>query len=86
MPLAASAEPMVLTSTQMESITAGASPTEINVSVELGDILVQTNHTTQVANAIALALATCGICTGGAPAASSLAGAINDNASGQSQR
>ena len=86
LPLAASAEPMVLTAMQMESITAAAAPTSININVQLGDTLVQTNHTTQIANAIAVAIANCGVCVGGAPSAASLAAAINANASGQIQR
>jgi hypothetical protein len=82
-PLAVSAEPMVLTVMQMDSITAAASPTSINVNVELGDILVQTNRTTQVANAIAVAIANCGVCVGSAPSAASIAAATNANASAQ---
>jgi len=86
-PWVAKAEPMVLTATQMESITAAAL-IEVNVPINLalGDILVQNNITTQVANAIGLALAACGICTGAAPSASSLASAINANVSGLIQR
>lgn len=82
-PLAVSAEPMVLTAVQMASITAAAAPRSINVNVQLGDVLVQTNRTIQVANAIAVAIANCGVCVGGAPSASSLAVASNANASGQ---
>ena len=82
-PLAVSAEPMVLTAVQMASITAAAAPRSINVNVQLGDVLVQTNRTIQVANAIAVAIANCGVCVGGAPSASSLAVASNTNASGQ---
>ena len=74
------AEPVMLTASEMESVTAAAL-IEINIP-----ILVQTNLTTQVATAIALAFATCGICSGGALDASSLAAAINDNLSGQIQR
>ena len=48
-PLAVSAEPMVLTAVQMASITAAAAPRSINVNVQLGDVLVQTNRTIQVA-------------------------------------
>jgi hypothetical protein len=83
MPVAASAEPMVLTAMQMASITAAAAPTSINVNVVFGDILVQTNRTIQIANAIAVAIANCGVCVGGAPSASSLAAASNANTSGQ---
>lgn len=82
-PLAVSAEPMVLTAVQMASITAAAAPRSINVNVQLGDVLVQTNRTIQVANAIAVAIANCGVCVGGAPSASSLAAASNANTSGQ---
>lgn len=82
-PLAVSAEPMVLTAVQMESITAAAAPSSININVQLGDVLVQTNRTIQIANAIAIAIANCGVCVGGAPSASSLAVASNANASGQ---
>ena len=74
------AEPVMLTASEMESVTAAAL-IEINIP-----ILVQTNLTTQVATAIALAFATCGICSGDALDASSLAAAINDNLSGQIQR
>ena len=84
-PWVAKAEPMVLTGTQMESITAAAL-VNVPINVALGDILVQTNLTTQVANAIAVATATCGICVGGAPTTSSLAGAINANVSRLLQR
>jgi hypothetical protein len=78
-PLAVSAEPMVLTPTQMESITA-AGPSEININVTL---ISQTILTTQVAKAIAVTIASCGICVGGAPSASSLAAASNTSASAQ---
>jgi hypothetical protein len=76
-PLVATAEPMVLTPTQMESITAAARPPSINVNV-----VVQNNITTQIANAIAFAFASCGICSG-APSAFSLATASNINLSNQ---
>jgi hypothetical protein len=78
-PLAVSAEPMVLTPTQMESITA-AGPSGININVSLS---WQTIITTQAANAIAVAIANCGICVGGAPSALSLAGASNASVSAQ---
>jgi hypothetical protein len=74
MPAVTNAEPMMLTAKQMDSITAGALP---------GGISININVTNQVANAIALALANCGVCIGGAPSASSLAAAVNANASGQ---
>lgn len=85
-PWVANAEPMVLTATQMESITAAGPPLGININVALGDVLVQTNITTQVANAISVAKASCGICTGAAPVAFSFGAAINANVSGQFQR
>ena len=74
-PMVASAEPMVLTGTQMESITAAGPPFGININV-----------TTQIANAQAIAIATCGVCIGSAPAAFSLAAASNANATKQIQR
>jgi hypothetical protein len=73
-PFAADAEPMMLTNSQMEAVTAAAL-IEVNI-----------NLTTQVANAIALAFATCGVCTDGAPAASSSASAGNFAASAQNQQ
>ena len=54
---------------------------EVNIPINLNLAI-----TTQVANAIALAFATCGICTGGAPAAFSIASAINFAGVGQSQQ
>ena len=81
-PLAAKAEPVMLTAWQMDSVTAAAL-VEINIPI---NVLVQTNLTTQVANAIATAIATCGICAGHAPTASSLAGATNANVSRLLQR
>jgi uncharacterized protein HemX len=50
-PVVAHAEPMVLTATQMESITAAAPPV-INVNVVMNNAI-----TTQINNAVALALA-----------------------------
>jgi hypothetical protein len=97
-PLAVSAEPMVLTASQMESVTAAAGidvnlpinvatgAVRVPTNVSTGGLLVQTNLTTQVASAIALAFATCGVCTDGAPAASSFASAGNFAASAQSQQ
>jgi hypothetical protein len=84
---AGKAEPMTLSASEMDSVTAGAL-IEVNVPINVatGDVLVQTNITTQVATAIAVALANCGVCAGGAPAASSLAGAINANVSRLIQR
>ena len=74
---AVSAEPMVLTPTQMESITAAG---RININVSL---ISQTIITTQLAEAIAVAIASCGICDGDAPSASALAAASNASASAQ---
>jgi len=65
---------MVLTASQMQLITAGALPAGININI---------NITTQVANARAIAIATCGICIGGVPSASSVATAINANVAAQ---
>jgi hypothetical protein len=73
-PFAADAEPMMLTNSQMEAVTAAAL-IEVNI-----------NLTTQVANAIALAFATCGVCTDGAPAASSSGSAGNFADSAQNQQ
>jgi len=79
-PFAADAEPMMLTNSQMEAVTAAAL-IEVNVPITLvtGDFQVQSNFnlTTQVANAIALAFS---------PAASSFASAGNFAASAQSQQ
>ena len=86
-PLAANAEPMMLTASQMESVTAAVSiDVSPSINLVLGDVLVQTNLTSQVANAIAFAISTCGICIGVATAASSVAAAINTNAGSQFQR
>jgi hypothetical protein len=74
----ANAEPVRLSASAMDAVTAAA---RIQVNIQ-----VQTNITTQVANAIAIALANCGICAGGAPVASSRAGAINGNVSMLLQR
>jgi hypothetical protein len=73
-PVVANAEPMILTAQQMESVTAGALPDGININI---------NITTQIANAKAIAVATCGVCIGSTPAAFGLAAANNANASGQ---
>ena len=79
-PVAADAEPMVLTNSQMEAVTAAAL-VEVNIPINLNLAV-----TTQVANAIALAFATCGVCTDGAPAAASFASAGNFADSAQSQQ
>ena len=79
MPAVASAEPMVLTATQMDLITAAARPPRISININI-------NINTQIANAIAFSFAICGICTGGAPSASSFAAAINANATRQIAR
>lgn len=72
-PLAVSAEPMVLTATQMDSVTAAARSPLVNINV-----VVQNNITTQIANAIALSFA-----IGPGVSASSLAAALNANVTGQ---
>ena len=77
-PVAAYAEPMVLTATQMDAITAAAGPPVIDVNVA-----IQTINVTQIANAIALSFATCGVCVGSGPSASSVAAALNLSSSGQ---
>jgi hypothetical protein len=51
-PVVAYAEPTVLTATQMESITAAARLPDINVNVAVNNAI-----TTQINNAVALALA-----------------------------
>jgi hypothetical protein len=68
-PVVAYAEPMVLTATQMESITAAARIAGVNINL---------NITTQIANAFALSFA-----TGRGASAFSLAAATTANASGQ---
>jgi hypothetical protein len=70
-PFAADAEPMMLTNSQMEAVTAAAL-VEVNVPINVNLAI-----TTQVATAIALAFATCGICIDAAPTASSFASAGN---------
>jgi hypothetical protein len=77
-PVVAYAEPMVLTATQMASITAAARSPVININV-----VKQTDITTQIANAVALSFATCGVCVGDGPSAFSFATARNFNSSGQ---
>jgi hypothetical protein len=86
-PFAADAEPMMLTNSQMEAVTAAAL-IEVNVPITLvtGDFQSNVNLTTQVANAVALAFATCGVCTDGAPAASSSGSAGNFADSAQNQQ
>jgi hypothetical protein len=85
--LVAKAEPVTLTTSEMESVTAAAL-VEVNIPINVvtGGFQVQTNLTTQVANAVSIAIATCGICNGSAPSASSLAAAANVNASRFVQR
>jgi hypothetical protein len=77
-PVVAYAEPMVLTATQMDSITAAARSPQVNINV-----VVQTIQTTQIANAIAVSFATCGVCKGGVPSATSVAAAANASSAGQ---
>jgi hypothetical protein len=85
--LATKAEPLTLTASEMESVTAAA-PVQVNVpvSVVTGGFRVQANFTTQVANAVSIAVATCGVCIGSAPSAFSFAAAANTNASRLIQR
>lgn len=81
------AEPVTLTASEMESVTAAALvEVYVPVNLVLGDVLVQTNLTTQVANATAVAIATCGVCVGYGPTAATIAAAINSNLSGLFQR
>ena len=85
--LAAKAEPVTLTASEMESVTAAALiGVNVPVNVVTGGFQVQTNLTTQVANAISIAVATCGVCIGSAPSAFSFAAAANTNASRLIQR
>jgi hypothetical protein len=77
---AVKAEPLLLTSSQMEAVTAGlalnVSP-QINVNAGNGAFLQQLNLTTQTAQAFAVAVATCGVCSGNIPAADAAAAAVN---------
>jgi hypothetical protein len=85
--LAAKAEPVTLTASEMESVTAAALiKVNVPISVVTGGFRVQANFTTQVANAISVAIATCGVCIGRAPSAFSFAAAGNANASRLIQR
>ena len=65
----------------MDSITAAAQLPEVNVNV-----VVQTINISQIANAIALSFAICGVCNDDAPAAASFASAGNFAAGAQSQQ
>jgi hypothetical protein len=81
------AEPLSLTSSQMEAVSA-AGPA-INVSprtnVNAGNVTFtqNLNLTNQTAAALAVALATCGICSGNVPGAEAVAAAANANRTGQ---
>ena len=72
-PVVAYAEPMVLTATQMESITAGAQTPDVNINVALNIATV-----TQINNAVGLALA-----VGPGASASSIIKQTNVNVSKQ---
>jgi hypothetical protein len=77
---AAKAEPLLLTSSQMEAVTAGL---VINVNAGNVAFLQQLNVTTQTAQAFAVAIAACGVCSGNIPAADAAAAAANANLTGQ---
>jgi hypothetical protein len=79
---AVKAEPLLLTSSQMEVVTAGL---VVNINVNAGNVafLQQLNLTTQTAVAVANAIAACGVCSGKIPAAEAAAAAANTNRSGQ---
>jgi hypothetical protein len=83
---AVKAEPLLLTSSQMEAVTAGLA---INVSpqtnVNAGNVafLQQLNLTKQTAVASGVAIAACGVCSGKIPTAEAAAAAANVNLSGQ---
>jgi hypothetical protein len=83
---AVKAEPLLLTSLQMEAVTAGlainVSP-QINVNAGNVDFIQQLNVTNQAAAAVAVAVATCGVCSGKVPAAEAAAAAANANLTGQ---
>jgi hypothetical protein len=85
---AVKAEPLLLTSSQMEAVTAGLT---INVSpqtnVNAGDVAFQQqlNVTSQVAAAVAVPVVACGVCSGKIPAANAAAAAANANLTGQIQ-
>jgi hypothetical protein len=72
-PVVAYAEPMVLTATQMESITAAARPPGININVAINNSTV-----TQINNAIALSIAI-------GPGASAFSSIAQSNASATAQ-
>ena len=86
---AVKAEPLLLTSAQMEAVTAGLT---INVSprtnVNAGNVAFpqQLNVTSQTATAAAVAVATCGVCSRNIPAANAAAAAANANLTGQDIR
>jgi hypothetical protein len=83
---AVKAEPLLLTSSQMEAVTAGlainVSP-QFNVSAGNVAFLQQLNVTNQTAAAVAVALSTCGVCSGDIPAAEAGAAAANASLSGE---
>jgi hypothetical protein len=79
------AEPLLLTSSQMEAVTAGLTLVlpDINVNAGNVDILQNLNLTNQTAVALGVALATCGVCSGNIPAAEAAAAAANAALAGQ---
>jgi len=84
------AEPLLLASAQMEAVTAGlainvnVSP-EINVNAGNVAFLQQLNLANQTAQALAVALATCGVCDGNVPTAQAAAAAVNATLQGNLQ-
>jgi len=83
---AVKAEPLLLTSSQMEAVTAGlainASP-QTNVIAGNVTFTQNLNLTNQTAAALAVAVATCGVCSGNVPGAKAAAAAANANLTGQ---
>jgi hypothetical protein len=83
---AVKAEPLLLTSSQMEAVTAGlvidVSP-ETNLIAGNVTFTQNLNLTNQTATALAVALATCGICSGNVPGAEAAAAAANANQTAQ---
>jgi hypothetical protein len=78
---AVKAEPLLLTSSQMEAVTAGLTVIAGNVT-----FTQNLNLTNQTAAGVAVAVATCGVCSGKNPAANAAAAAANANLTGQSIR
>ena len=78
-PFAAKAEPLLLTPSQMEAVTAGLTLVFPDINVNAGNVafLQQLNLANQIATPLAVALATCGVCDGNAPTAQAAAAAAN---------